>query len=93
MLKFSQRKGHGDGYWWRCGTCTTWKSCRTLSFFELFSTNIIVIFNLIYDWCIQKTCADITQVTGVSQQTLTTLYQHLRLIVVKELDRNNIKVL
>jgi hypothetical protein len=90
-LAFKVREGLGDGWWFRCGKCTTWKSCRVDSFFSLFSLSLSIYLSLIYNWAMQQKQNDSIEVTGVAKQTLVTLHQYLRYVVTQVFDRNSIK--
>jgi hypothetical protein len=75
----------GDGWWFRytASKCTTWKSCRVNSFFDMFQLPITTLLTLIYNWTMLLKHSDTIEVTGVAKQTLVTFYQTIRFVVSK----------
>ncbi len=82
----------GDLWWFRCtaSKCTTWKSCRAHSFFEMFQLTLTTLLTLIFNWAMLMKQSDTLEITVVARQTLVSFYQNLRFLVTKAFDRDHV---
>jgi hypothetical protein len=88
-MKWQEHKTRGFAY--RCTICATYKSWRDRSIWELFNMPLDKLLRLTFNFSMQYTQSDILEIEGISQQTVTTFDQHMRLVTSADLDRNNIK--
>jgi hypothetical protein len=59
QMEFKERPGVEEGHWFRCGSCTSWRTCRTDSFLAL-----------IYNWAMLHPQNTQIEIRGISKQTI-----------------------
>ena len=80
-LVIRKRNNVGDDLWWRCTKCLSYTSVRKNSFLSMFKLPLNKIIKLIFDWAMQLCNEDICKTVGVCKQTVTSLFQELRLMI------------
>lgn len=92
-MSWYKRENISDMWSWRCvDGCRTFKSIRSNSFLSLFSFPICLFLKLVQQWCLNMVQGDTEAYLGKSKHTIKTLYQMLRLVVLKSLRREDIRI-
>ncbi|CAF1014941.1 unnamed protein product [Brachionus calyciflorus] len=65
-------------------------SYRNNTFLDFFDLSVNKLFNIIYHWSIQCSQTDIQEILKVSRPTINKVFQNLRKVCIKQLNKENI---
>ncbi|CAF0755583.1 unnamed protein product [Brachionus calyciflorus] len=91
-MKWSKKEMLSDKFLWRCSTCGESKSIRHASFFSQFDIQFVKILKIILYWSLQMCQNEISKLVGVSLVTINRLFQRLRLLCIRDLDKENLSL-
>jgi ribosomal protein L37AE/L43A len=81
-----------DVYTWRCKKCSSFQSIKKGSFFECFKLPLVKINKVIHSRAMERRVSDVSHELSINEKTIINIYQKLRNLVIKSLNKKQIKL-
>ena len=94
VMEIKEFRNRTDGYVWRCGKkgCQTHKSIRENTFFANGKIKIWQILMIIFNWVAEFMQKTSMQILDVHRNTISNYHKKIRLIILRQLNKNEIKI-
>ena len=82
-----------DKFTWKCtksSKCGTTQAIRNDSFLKKCDKHLHIFLKLVYHWSVRTPIKTISKELGISRGTVISWFQEFRVIVLKELDKDNL---